>query len=273
MRPAREATSSRARRARLEADARRARRARAALLSAVAHDVRAQLAAVTMAASALARDESLREDQRRKLGFVQRAAKRIERLVDDLSDVGRLEAGALALELAPERVASVVDEVVALLQPIAAERGVCVVASVTGASTVCCARRRIVQVLDRLGSSAVSATPRGGTVRVRAELRGDRAWFAVDDERLGAPADDHEGAAGVADTPRGVDLAVAAGLVRAHGGELRGERRGEGGMTFRFDLPIDGRGDEAGGAGAAGDEARQVVSATRARARRPRCER
>ncbi|MBX3212489.1 MAG: HAMP domain-containing histidine kinase [Labilithrix sp.] len=267
MRPVREATSSRVRCARLEAEARRERSLWSALLSAVAHDVRAQLAAVTMAASSLARDEALRDDQRRKLGFIQRAAKRIERVVDDLNDVGRLEAGALGLDLACERVASIVDEVVALIQPIAAERGVCIVASVTGASTVRCARRRIVQVLDRLGSSAVRATPRGGTVTLRVELRGDRAWFAVDDERLGAPAGEHGGAAGLADASRGVDIAIAEGLVEAHGGQLRCERRRQGGMTFLFDVPIDGD------AGAAAPGARQVVSAACASIRRRRCER
>ncbi|MBX3220594.1 MAG: hypothetical protein KF795_08755 [Labilithrix sp.] len=259
-RSCRERAAAHARRERLEADVRRAAGAREALLSSVAHDVRAQLAAVTMVVSSIARDEALPEAHRRKLVFLQRAAKRIERLVDDLREVGQLEAGTLALERALEGASSIVDDVVGLIRPIAAERGVVVVASVSDL-TVPCARDRIVKVLERLGSSAVGATPRGGTVRIRAEPRGGRAWFAVEDERLSAPMSDPSGAPGVADTARGVELAVAEAIVDAHGGTLRSERLGAGGLRFYFDVALDGSSHAAG----------QDAPATRASSAHPRC--
>ena len=240
----REIEALRARREQLAVEARRSLHAREALLSTVAHDVRAQLAAVTMVTSSLARGV-LTDEHRKKLALVPRAVKRIERVVDDLLDIGRLEAGKLPLDLSLARASTLVDDVAGLLQPIAAERGVSVTTSVSDFD-VRCARERIVQVLERLGSNAVRGTPRNGSVRLRAEPRDGRGWFAVEGGRPGrrstrrrrAHTRPERGGSSQA-RQMGIDLAIAKRIIDAHGGSLEVESHA-GGTTLRFDVAAFG---------------------------------
>lgn len=239
----REIDALRARREQLAMEARRSLRAREALLATVAHDVRAQLAAVTMVASSLTRGD-LSDEHRKRLSLVPRAVKRIERVVGDLLDIGRLEAGKLPLDLSVAHAAPLVEDVAGVLRPIAAERSVSVTTSASDFE-VRCARSRIVQALERLGSSAVRGTPRNGSIRLRAELRDDRGWFAVEGgtgdgarREDGEPMLDRSGT-GASDDAASIDLAIAKRIIEAHGGTLEVESRA-GRTMLRFDLPLSG---------------------------------
>ena len=231
----------------LLAERHRELREREDLLRTVAHDVRSQLAAVTMVAASMARSLDAPVDvNQRKLDLIQRVAKRMRRLVDELSDYGRLEAGDLPLELSVEDARAIVDDATALLRPLAAQRRVAVVTSV-GDFTMCCARERIVQVLEILGTNAVRVTPASGLVRIRAEPLDGRGMFTVEDDGHRSPQErfQHapEGGLDTLDAPvKGIDLglAIAIGLVDAHGGSLEVESREGGGTRFEIVLPLDG---------------------------------
>ncbi len=254
----REIDALRARREQLAAEARRSLRAREALLATVAHDVRAQLAAVTMVTSSLTRGD-LPDEQRKRLALVPRAVKRIERVVGDLLDIGRLEAGELPLDLELARASPLVADVARLLEPIAAERGVSVTTSVSDFD-VRCARPRIVQALERLGSSAIRGTPRNGSIRLRAELRDDRGWFAVEggtDDGARSEAGERmleQSGMGTSDEAVSIDLAIAKRIIGAHGGTL--EVQGQAGRPMlRFDLPLSGPSAAAAASTVAGKDA------------------
>jgi signal transduction histidine kinase len=254
----RELDALRARREQLATEARRSLRAREALFATVAHDVRAQLAAVTMVTSSLTRGD-LPDEHRKRLALVPRAVKRIERVVGDLLDIGRLEAGKLPLDLELVRASPLVEDVAGLLQPIAAERRVSVTTSASDFE-VRCARPRIVQALERLGSSAVRGTPRNGAIRLRAELRDDRGWFvveggAVDGARRedGEPVLDQSGI-GASDEAASIDLAIAKRIIEAHGGTLEVESH-DGRTMLRFDLPLSGPSAAAAASTVAGKDA------------------
>jgi len=252
----REINALRARREQFAMEARRSLRAREALLATVAHDVRAQLAAVTMVTSSLTRGD-LPDEHRKRLALVPRAVKRIERIVGDLLDIGRLEAGKLPLDLELAHASTVVEDVAGLLQPIAAERNVSVTTSASDFE-VRCARPRIVQALERLGSSAVRGTPRNGSIRLRAELRDDRGWFAVEGGTDGgARREDREpmleqSGMGASDEAASIDLVIAERIIEAHGGTLEVER---GRTMLRFDLPLSGPSAAAAASTVAGKDA------------------
>jgi len=242
----RDAATLRARNETLAAEAERNLRAREELLSIVAHDLRGPLSTIMLAAgSRKAADDG--RAATRKLGVVQRAARRMARLIEDLLDVSRIETGGLALDLASHRASTLVREVVSMLEPIATESGVRLEMTVRDDFEFACSSERIVQVLVNLASNAINVTGRGRRVRLSAERRGEHAWFAVEDE---GPGIEPEHLPRVfergwhSDSGRrrgaGLGLAIAQGIVEAHGGVLEVESTVGEGSSFHFEMPLSG---------------------------------
>lgn len=217
--------------------------AREHLLSVVAHDLRAPLSIIALAASA--GEAAL--DVPHRLDMIRRAATRMTKLVEDLLDVSRLETGSLALDLSPRRTREILDGVEEAIGPIAEANGVHLECESEDELEVTCALDRIVQVLVNLASNAVSVTPSGRRVVVRAMRRGGRARFEVEDE---GPGIAHEHLPRIfergfrLDTGRrrgaGLGLTIARGIVEAHGGTLGVESVVGRGSLFAFDVPLSG---------------------------------
>ncbi len=243
----RDAAALRARNQELAAEAERNLRAREELLSIVAHDVRGPLGVITFAIESLTTPDShLDPDVAGKLRVIQRAAKRMACLVKDLLDFARIQAGDLVLELGSHEASDLIREVGAMLDPVANERGIRIAVSLQD-FTLRCASERIVQVLANLVSNALRVSPPDRPLRLRAESRGEHAWFAVEDDGPGIPPDQlalvfqrgwredktrRDGA--------GLGLSIAKGIVEAHGGTLGVESRVGAGTTFHFTLPLRG---------------------------------
>ncbi len=243
----REAAALRARNEELAVEAERNLRAREELLSIVAHDVRGPLGVITLAAESLTTaDRRLDADVAGTLRVIQRSAKRMTRLVEDLLDFARIQAGDLVLELGSHQASDLIREVVAMLDPVANERGIHIAVTLSD-FTVRCAAEKTVQVLANLVSNALRVSPPDRPVRLRAEPRGEHGWFAVEDEGLGIPREAlplvfqrgwredkarREGA--------GLGLSIAKGIVEAHEGTIGVESRVGGGSTFHFTLPLRG---------------------------------
>jgi signal transduction histidine kinase len=235
----------RAQNERLVGEAERAAHAREGLLSSVAHDIRAQLSSITLVTSSLAR-AALPEEHRRKVGIVQRAAKRVERLVDDLLDVGRLEAGTLELDPSVTEASAIVGDLSRLLQPIAAERDVTIATSVSDFA-LRCARDRIVRALEGLGSSVARAVAKGGVIRIRTEHRDGRGHLSIEYDTPGVGDDAVSGRVRGAEQESGsaapaasaLALVLAEAIARAHGGDLDVERR-LGKTKLGLRLPLEG---------------------------------
>jgi signal transduction histidine kinase len=227
--------------ARLYQDAQRAVRARDEVLAVVSHDLKNPLESVLLSASLLLRAPDPAQ-VRRYAETIHRSATRMDRLIRELLDLSRMDAGRFTVELRPERLEGLVDEALALLAPVAQERGVTLAASGPPlADAVPCDRERVLQVLSNLVGNAVSFSPRGGRVAVTLALGEREARVEVRDEGPGIPAEDlphvFDRFWKSRSSGTGLGLAIAKGIVDAHGGCLRVESRVGEGSAFAFTLP------------------------------------
>lgn len=228
------------RRARSRADA--AANAREQILAVVAHDLLNPLAAIKMMSAALQEAPQAPEALARRLGSIDRAARRMENLIRDLVDATRIEHGGVQLTMEDERLDNLVRDARDLYTPMARERGLTFEASLAGSgATVSCDRDRIMQVLGNLIGNALRFTPEGGVVSFSVEERADVVRFEVKDSGPGIPPADlphifklywHADPKGT-----GLGLFIAQSLVRAHGGRIEVESHPGQGARFFFSLP------------------------------------
>jgi signal transduction histidine kinase len=217
------------------------------MLANVSHDLRSPLASIMLNASALLEVPS-RDDQvtRQCAKQIQCAVQRMNRLIHDLLDFESIRTGHLCLDAGVHGAAPIVDELVKCFLPIAEQRQVTLMAEhgMRLLPEVRCDRSRIIQVLDNLISNAVKVTPAGGTVCVRVEAVGRDLRFAVADNGPGIADEDQPRlfnwlwrarTSSYQGTGRG--LAIAKGIVEAHGGRIWVESKLGVGTTFYFTLP------------------------------------
>jgi PAS domain S-box-containing protein len=233
--------------ARLFHAAEQATRARDEMLSVVAHDLRNPLNTIVMGAGLLA--ETIPETQpslRRQAEIMRRGADRMKRLIQDLLDVRRIESGRLTVELRPESPYMLVCEAIEMLRPLATASNLRLKAAVRrDAPKVLADPARIQQVLSNLIGNAIKFTPAGGRVVIKADaLDEPEVRFAVVDTGPGIPPEHLPHVFGQywqgnrADQRGiGLGLAVAKGLVEAHGGRIWVESQVEVGSNFYFTLP------------------------------------
>jgi PAS domain S-box-containing protein len=234
--------------ARLYRAAQTAIRARDEMLSIVAHDLRSPLSAAQVGASLLARQvpDERQETARKTAETIHRSIRLATRLVDDLLDVARIEAGKLALDLREVSPEAIVHNAVELYQPLAARVSVQLDADVpSGLGLVLADEDRVQQVLGNLLNNAIKFTPAGGRVLIVAQDEGDEVRFAVTDTGPGISPDylprifDRFWQASTADRRgAGLGLAIAKGIVEAHGGHMWAESASGKGSTFSFTLRV-----------------------------------
>jgi PAS domain S-box-containing protein len=173
---------------------------------------------------------------------------RLIRLINDILDLEKMEAGKVELRLQPVEVAEVVEATLGGLRGMADTAKVALRAEVGGSGLVRADRDRLIQVLTNLVSNAIKFSPSGGAVTVRAfrEAQG-QVRFEVVDQGPGIPLEKRAKLFGrfqqldSSDTRSkggtGLGLAISQAIVEQHGGhiEVRGEP-GEG-ATFTFSLP------------------------------------
>jgi signal transduction histidine kinase len=166
-------------------------------------------------------------------------------LVDDLFELARIDAGALTLELRRMPIAPLVAAALRVLQPEAEARGVLLSAEVDEQVEAELAPDKFERVLFNLVTNALRHTPSDGSVAVRVERRESDLLLSVEDSGEGLSA---EAPARMferfwrADRARsgsgaGLGLAIARGLVEAHGGRIWAENRPQGGACISFTLP------------------------------------
>ncbi|MBB4637535.1 sensor histidine kinase [Longimicrobium terrae] len=233
--------------ARLYANAQNAITARDQMLAVVSHDLRNPLGVVMMAASFLRELVPAENPQvKRQLDMIDRSAQQMNRMIEDLLDVARVDAGRLSVEPAPASPASLISEAVDLLRPLADDAGITLVAECDGAlPRVLADRARVLQVFSNLGGNAVKFTPRGGRITLGATVDGETVRFHVADSGLGMPAEhlshlfDRFWQASRNDRRGiGLGLAIVQGIVTQHGGRVWAESAPGEGSTFHFTLPL-----------------------------------
>ena len=234
------------RRARSQAET--AVRTRDEVLSIVSHDLRNPLHTIGMSSSFLLDvlpDGDGGDMVRKQLAIIKRAIDSMNRMIEDLLDITRIETGRLAVECSEVEVGALLEEVVTMMSPLASDAGVrleCFAAD--RLPTLYADRDRLVQVFSNLVGNAIKFTPRGGRVALHAEDGGGTVCFRVEDTGSGIP---EEHLARLFDrfwqarrTDRrglGLGLAIVKGIVEAHGGRIDvASRLGEG-STFSFAVP------------------------------------
>jgi signal transduction histidine kinase len=226
-------------------------RGRRDLVAWVSHDLRTPLAGLRAMAEAL--EDGVVHD-RETVGEYHRRIRvetdRMARLVDDLFELSRINAGALRLSLSTVPLGEVVSDAVAVTAPIAQARGIRLVAAESGWPAVRASEPELARVVANLLLNAVRYTPDDGTISVTGGRDLEGAWLAVADTCGGIPEADLPRVFDVAfrgewaRTPRdgaggGLGLAIVRGLVEAHGGRVAVQNIPEG-CRFVVHLPSPG---------------------------------
>lgn len=239
-------------RARLSEEARalelraRTEEMRASLLSAVSHDLRTPLASITGAATTL-RDQTLSHETRSDLvEAIVDQAERLERLVANLLDMTRLEAGIVSPKKDWVPAEEVVGAVLTRLEGRLAQRTVDVRID-ADVPLLYVDPVLFEQVLVNLLENAEKHTPPSASVVVRVERRGETIVVEVRDDGPGIPEgaeerifEKFERGASVASVGAGLGLAICRGIVHAHGGTIVAKNRREGGLSVEVTLPVVG---------------------------------
>jgi signal transduction histidine kinase len=234
--------------ARLYKAAQDATRARDDLVAIVSHDLRNPVHTINMAAAFLleiAPPVDRRITSRRQLEVIQRAAHRANRLISDLLDVAKIQAGGMAVEPTPIDVPSLVQEAVDAVTPLASAKQLRVDRVIsTEFRQVCADRDRVLQVFGNLLGNAIKFTPSGGQITITADAEATQAHFCVSDTGPGIPPehvphvfDRYWQAKSTAKLGTGLGLSIAKGIVEAHSGKIWVESEPGKGASFNFTLP------------------------------------
>jgi signal transduction histidine kinase len=235
-------------------------------LSRMSHELRTPLAAI-MGFSELLTLADLDERQKEWAAMSLKAGKHLLRLVDEVLDISRIEAGQLSLSVEPVALRPLLDEAIELMGPLASGRDVNVHASEipSGTGYVLADNQRLKQVMINLISNAIKYNREGGDVDVSVEpLEPNRVRLGVRDTgngmdeqalaKLFTPFERLNAGADVQGT--GLGLALSRSLVEAMGGTIEVASTPGEGSTFSVELA---RGEPAA-VSAAPDQAGEVVA-------------
>ena len=228
--------------ARAVARATAAARARDEILAVVSHDLRGPLHAISLATEAL-KDE-ITGPPARYLGAIERASARAERLIHDLLEASAIENGALKLARAAIDAGAILRQAAAEHELLAKESGGKIVAHIPDEPVLVEADRdRVLQVLGNLiGNSLKHA--KGAPIDLSVERGEAEAVIAVADHGPGiAPTElphvfDRYWSGRTRKGGAGLGLAIAKGIVSAHGGNIAVDSRQGEGARFSFTLPL-----------------------------------
>ena len=235
--------------ARLYEEAQSAIRTREEVLAVVSHDMRGPLSTIMISArQLLEHGEKLDSAVSDTLLRIARSSQRMTHMIADLLDFSAIQASRLTVELGECSGRQLVRDALEIYGPIAAEKGVMVDDQTSNIDTrVRCDADRLVQVFSNLLGNAIKFTPTGGTVTIAAALSDDgrNLTFSITDSGPGISEEDlphifdrYWQATRRAREGVGLGLAIAKGLVEAHGGRLHVSSKIGIGSTLSFTLPV-----------------------------------
>lgn len=219
-------------------------------LATVSHELRTPLTAILGWARILSARKDDPASVARSIDTIERNAKSLAQIVEDILDVSRIVTGKLRVELGPVDLVPVIEAATAVVRPAAEAKGVGMDPAPTGLPCLVWGDPdRLRQVVWNLLSNAVKFTPQGGRVSMRLEREASRARIQVSDTGQGIPRDflpfmfdrfrQADGTTTRSHGGLGLGLALVRHLVELHGGTVRAESEGEGrGSTFTVTLPI-----------------------------------
>jgi PAS domain S-box-containing protein len=216
------------------------------VLGVVAHDLRNPLSAILLQTSALKRHGP--EPERRSqepVEAIHRTTKRMNRLIQDLLDVARMEAGQLTIERARLPAGGLITDAVDMQRSLASSSSLELRVEVDpDVAEVWGDRNRLLQVFENLIGNAIKFTRAGGRITAGTTSRDDEVVFWVADTGGGIPSenlphvfDRFWQATRTGRRGAGLGLPIAKGIVEAHGGRIWVESTAGSGSTFFFTIP------------------------------------
>ena len=160
-------------------------------LSTVSHELRTPLTSIRSFSEILLRYDVDDAEKRKKfVGIIHNEAERLTRMINDLLDLSKIEAGRLELFPEPLELEPVFGRAISTTQPLFAEKGIIVVSTVeAGLPPVYADADRLHQVLTNLLANSVKFSPEGGAIRLSGMKKGGYALISVTDEGPGIPPD------------------------------------------------------------------------------------
>jgi PAS domain S-box-containing protein len=226
--------------------AERAVRQRDEMLEIVSHDLRNPLSAIAMCAGILANDDTDADERVRLAETIHESVDWTQRLIADLMDIASIEAGKLSIDRAPFDPMVAIARALSVFELPVAEREIRL--HVTGDEhlpVIDADAERVLQVLANLIGNAIKFTPAGGTITVSGEVADQSVVFSVRDTGSGIAPEHlshvfdrrwHAGKPGAHST--GLGLAIARGIVEAHGGRIWVASAPGDGSLFQFAIPV-----------------------------------
>ena len=238
---------------RAKADAEEANRAKGAFLATMSHELRTPLNAIAghLQLLEMGLHGPLSTEQRAALGRIDRSQRLLLRLINDVLNLARIEAGHVDFKVGDVNLAAVVTDLAALIEPQLAAKSIRYEVSLPEEPVMVRAdAEKLQQILLNLLSNSVKFTSAGGRVTIdvaeRAEA-GDVVFIRVTDTGFGIPSDKLESVFEPfvqVDASRtrttegaGLGLAISRDLARGMGGDLRARSELGTGSTFTLTLP------------------------------------
>jgi signal transduction histidine kinase len=219
-------------------------RMRDEILSVVAHDLRSPLTTIGLSTQLI--PGSAEKDQAEHVETILATTRRMQRLIQDLLDVTKLESSRLTIQQDQVDPIAIAREVVSEQRPIAREREITLETSIPDLTPkVCGDADRLAQALTNLIGNALKFTPAGGTVRVCVESDTSHVRFEVSDSGPGISPQDLPHlfepfwqAKKTAHLGAGLGLKITRGIADAHGGSIEANNAPEGGARFVLTVPV-----------------------------------
>ncbi|MGD9682466.1 MAG: CHASE3 domain-containing protein [Candidatus Obscuribacterales bacterium] len=218
--------------------------------SMVSHELRTPLTSIKGSLGLLAggKGGELSARANRLVSMGLRECDRLIRLINDILDIRKIEAGKMELSLQPLDASSLVHDTIEAIGAYAHEHSVRLVDSSTSCPLIFADRDRVVQILTNLVSNAVKFSPEGGSVTITSEERDGKVRFSITDEGSGISEQDQrklfrkfQQINSGDDRPKGgtgLGLSICKALVEQHGGRIGLDSVAGQGTTFWFEMPL-----------------------------------
>lgn len=222
--------------------------AKSSLISTVSHELKTPLTSIQMSIHLLMEDQigPLNERQRELVMAAREDSDRLRRIIENLLEMGRLQAGRASMQLEAVEPVELIRQAAAAMESAFAEKHIRFEwTAPTELPAARADRARTEHALGNLLSNALKYTAAGGQVRLSAQAEPAAVRFSVSDTGIGIPEgylksifDRYVRVPGGTDAPGvGLGLAIAKELIEAQGGRISVESRVGEGSTFSFTLP------------------------------------
>ena len=215
------------------------------------HELRSPLATIRNTIDVTLEQPRTAPEQEAAMRSIGEEVDRIRTLVEDLLLLARADSGRVVMQMKPVGLDGIVEAQVEAYQVQAREREIRLEALALLPDEILGDERWLHQVVGNLLDNAIKYTPLGGQVEVAMQKRDDAMSFSVSDSGPGIQEEDLERvferffrsdlSRSRANVPGlGLGLAIAAWVVKEHGGSIRACNRSEGGAVFTVELPVGG---------------------------------